>query len=275
MSLVIAIDGGGTKTQLLCATDQSQVLGEGLAGPASLAVSSPETAKTNIQAALTQAMSAVVPTEQVKAVVLGLAGVNTPEQIAFAKQLFEPIFEHFQLPPMQFTVVNDVEIALANGSTADNALALIAGTGSNCFGHNAQGKTAKVGGWDYLLSDEGSGYAVGLAALKVTAQSADGRLPHSTLQDLLFEHFAVDSLLGLSNKVYSPPLTKTQIAELCPLVQEAATHNDQAAMQIIHQAIDDWLSAVKAVITQLELQNVPADLVLAGSLTTVPFLLRV
>ena len=46
-------------------------------------------------------------------------------------------------------------------------VALIAGTGSVAFGRAADGRTIRCGGWGYLLGDEGSGYAIGRAALRL------------------------------------------------------------------------------------------------------------
>lgn len=271
MPVVIAIDGGGTKTHVLISSIDNQVLGEGSSGPASLAVSPPEIAKANVNEALGQALASLSLNEPIAVVAMGLAGVNTPTQINAAKELFKPLFTQFNIDDEHFILVNDVEIALANGSVAPDAIALIAGTGSNCWGHNQAGETAKAGGVDYLLSDEGSGYALGLAALKAATKSADGRLqPPSTLQALVFEHFGVQNLQELQDKIYHPPLTKTQVAELSPVVQTAKEQSDAMATGIINQAIADWMELVTAVAARLHLESQPTDLVLAGSLTTVP-----
>ena len=42
----------------------------------------------------------------------------------------------------------------------DEGIALIAGTGSVAWGRDRTGRSARAGGWGYLLGDEGSGYAV-------------------------------------------------------------------------------------------------------------------
>jgi len=52
---------------------------------------------------------------------------------------------------------------------------VLSGTGSCCYGRNVAGKTAKVGGWGHVLGDRGSGYEIGLRALKAVALEQDRR----------------------------------------------------------------------------------------------------
>src|SRR6185437_6227673 len=69
---------------------------------------------------------------------------------------------------------------------AQVGVALIAGTGSIAVGRNAAGVAARVGGWGHLLGEEGSGYAIGSAALNAAVRAADGRgEPTSLLQRIL------------------------------------------------------------------------------------------
>src|SRR5437899_818016 len=50
---------------------------------------------------------------------------------------------------------------------------VLSGTGSCCFGRTADGRTAKVGGWGHLLGDKGSGYEIGLRALRAVVYYFD------------------------------------------------------------------------------------------------------
>src|SRR6266568_8847155 len=50
---------------------------------------------------------------------------------------------------------------------------VLSGTGSCCFGKTANGRTAKVGGWGHILGDKGSGFEIGLRALKAVVYYFD------------------------------------------------------------------------------------------------------
>jgi len=72
------------------------------------------------------------------------------------------------------TASGDLDIALAAAEiderVGENNLAAIvvalSGTGSCFFGKNARGQHVKVGGWGNIVGDKGSGYEIGLRALK-------------------------------------------------------------------------------------------------------------
>ena len=72
-------------------------------------------------------------------------------------------------------VTNDAAILLAAGTPDGWGVALVSGTGSIAFGRAPDGRTARGGGWGYLLGDEGSAYALVLAGLQAVARAADGR----------------------------------------------------------------------------------------------------
>jgi N-acetylglucosamine kinase-like BadF-type ATPase len=205
-------------------------------------------------------------------VLLGLAGVDTPEDAEEAQREFAAVFETYKAATVE--VVGDVEIALASGSTADDAICLIAGTGSNCWGYNRAGQRAKASGMGQLLTDQGSGYELGMAALKMATKSFDGRIEHSLLQELVLQHFEVASFAELNNKIYEPFLTKPQIAELAHEVETAAQAHDHAAQTIIAQAVAEWLEMVKAVVAKLNLSATATDLVLVGGLTNLAVLYK-
>ena len=63
-------------------------------------------------------------------------------------------------------VTHDLEIALTGSGPQKTAVLVLSGTGSCCFGKTSDGRTAKMGGWGHILGDKGSGFEIGLRALK-------------------------------------------------------------------------------------------------------------
>lgn len=270
MNYFLAIDGGGTKTQVLCANENGEVVGEGLSGPTSLTVVNPGAAGFSLREAIRQATENLPPGFMIKKMVMGLAGIDTPEEVSRAHASFTQVLVGINVE--DFILVNDILIALRTGTNSSNAVAIISGTGSNCYGVNQSGQSAKTGGLDFILSDEGSGYALGAAVLKVASKSFDGRGPKSLLESMVNDYFGVDSIPEVKHHIYNPILTKMQMAGLAKLVFEAIEQNDQAAKAVLDQAVDELFLMAKVVIEKLNLQNQSADCVFSGKVLTADYL---
>ena len=103
----------------------------------------------------------------VSAVCVGAAGVDSPEQEERLRELVQD-----QVPGAVVQIVHDTRLILA-AAGVEHGIALIAGTGSVAWGRAADGWVARAGGWGYLLGDEGSGYWVGLQAVRHALAQTD------------------------------------------------------------------------------------------------------
>jgi N-acetylglucosamine kinase-like BadF-type ATPase len=269
MKYVLAVDGGGTKTEVACADMDGKLISSSISGPTSLAATNFENASLNFTAAITQIIQKLPSDAECQSIVLGLAGLDTEKEVQFAKHFFQQKLQTL-LPHSSLQVMNDIRFVLAAGSTQPNAVALISGTGSQCFGQNEAGETARVSGLDYLLSDQGSGYEIGRQVLRGATQSFDGRIPKSMLEQLVLNHFQVASFPELKETIYSPPLLKTQIAELAPLCFAALDQGDPLATAIINKIMEDLVVMVKTVIVRLHLEHSTAEVITSGSIIKLP-----
>ena len=211
----LAVDGGGTKTDVVCVDQNGAVVGKGSSGPTSLTVTTIGAASFNLIEAIRIAIETHPEITSFKKVVLGLAGVDTSEERDRAEEVFKRALSHYHFE--SFLLLNDSEIALANGSDSTNALILVSGTGSICYGKNSRGETARVAGMDYLLADQGSGYSIGRKVLLAAVKSYDGRGPKSLLETFVCEQFMVPSVSFLKQEIYNPDLTKSEVAALSRL----------------------------------------------------------
>lgn len=270
MNYFLAVDGGGTKTQVLCADENGQIVGEGISGPTSLAVTNAGAASFNLREALRQATEKIPANAQFLSAAMGLAGMDVESEQITAQNTLGPIFEPFKL--QKLVLVNDIVIALAGGTDSPDALALIAGTGSNCYGRSQDGLTAKTSGMDYLLTDQGSGYAIGRAVLRAAVKSFDGRTKKSLLEPFVCEHFRITTIAELKPKVYAPLLNKTEVAELAQVCLRAFDQGDEIAKSIFDYAINELALMASTVIDRLRLKEIPTDCVLAGSVTKIAYL---
>ncbi len=276
MNYYLGIDGGGTKTKFVMADELGHETEIIKVGPTSLVAVSQQQAQTNLELGLEKICSHLneddKEDDRVMMAVMGLASVDSDIEEEQAAKIFQPIFSKF--PVEQFAVLNDVVPALVNSTEQDNAIVLIAGTGSNCYGENDQGETAKAGGLDYLLTDQGSGYDIGLKVLRAAAKSYDGRGPKTILEEKLLKHFHVSEFVELKQKIYNPNLNKKQVAALAELLVEALAEKDEVAQMILEWESNELWLMVETVADELELREKKFELVLEGSVVQMPQMIK-
>jgi N-acetylmuramic acid 6-phosphate etherase len=265
--LVLGIDGGGTHTVALFAqycvgnAEKWTLLGRGEAGPSNVQAVGDERACRAVDEAVEKAFRAAgVSRRPVQAACLGLAGAGRPEEQERIRSWALRIGLAASIE-----VTADATLLLAAGTPQGWGVAVIAGTGSMALGRAPDGRTARAGGWGYLLGDEGSGYALALAALRAVARMADQRGPKTHLADRFMSHLGLKQPQELIGAIYGGGLTRTALAALAPMVFEAADIGDEIAGAIIHKGADQLAVAVAAVARQLKLAS-PFPLALAGGL---------
>ncbi len=257
---LLGIDGGGSKTVALLANADLHILGRGIAGPSNYQGIGADAACAALDAAIAAAFAdAHLAPQPVVALCLGLAGMDRPED----RELFAG-WAGRALPRARVTFVNDAELVLAAGTPAGWGVALICGTGSIAIGRDAAGRRVRAGGWGYLLGDEGSGYAIGLAALRAIMRAEDGRGPRTALTQAILAQWELPAPAALIPKVYREQLRPGEIATLAALVDAAAASGDEAAIEILSEAGLELALATGAVIRRLALPS-PAPCALAGS----------
>ena len=149
-------------------------------------------------------------------------------------------------------LVGDQVIALNGALEGRPGIALIAGTGSICFGKNAAGQFARSGGWGHLIGDEGSGYALGRDALTAVARAWDGWGERTLLSELLASELGLDDQKKIISYTYGGD--KSRIAALSRLVEQAAARDDHVALGIICANAVLMTRLVGTVAKQLELE---------------------
>jgi N-acetylglucosamine kinase-like BadF-type ATPase len=263
--LLLAIDGGGTKTQALLTDLEGQVLARGL-GPSSnfhsiglerfgkAITTAVEGALVHLSAPGQEGRSG-----RIAAACFGLAGVDGPDDEA---EISRWLRERAIAP--RFMVVNDAELILAGGTPDGWGVALISGTGSVCLGRAPNGRSARVGGWGALIGDEGSGYSIAVQALRAATRSADGRDEGGSLLQAALRHWSLKDPAALIGLVHAPETTPAEIAGLAPRVLDLAGRGDAHARRILEDATAQLAEHIRTVIRKLGLTRPP--LALGGGL---------
>lgn len=253
MRHVIGLDAGGTKTVGLLADEAGTVLRDARAGAANLTMQG----ELGIEKVIYQVIEALDPPAAVDAICLGIAGADRPASLELVRGVLGRLGFRRNV-----RVVSDAMIALAAGAPDAIGIVIVAGTGSVAFGRDGE-KTARAGGWGYLLGDEASAYWLGLAAVRQGIRGLDGRGPESTLYERIRRRLGVATPQDLADWFYTQAAPRTAVAELAGVVEEAAQEGDAGAEAILDLATDHLARAASAVAAKLAF---PGDypLILAG-----------
>jgi N-acetylglucosamine kinase-like BadF-type ATPase len=262
MRVYIGVDGGGTKTRTIILNSEGALLGDMITGGSNLNHYGWERFREIMEELFSTIRGTIPPEAEVAGIYCGLAGVDRPKMW---QQVYELIQE--QWPGVLVGLGHDAMPALVCASGKLEGVVLIGGTGAFAFGINETGKQGRVGGWGYLLGDEGSGYDIGRRALQSVMRRYDYRGPDTLLVKKVLEKYAIPSLDELVPIVYSKDFTRNRIAEVAKLVFDAADEGDETARQLLTQAADELYGLVDVLLKRLRFpEGQRISVVLTGGL---------
>jgi len=261
MMYVLAIDGGGTKTSAVLCDEHGNIYAKVVttrSNPTAMDLhyfeSTIHTIMQNLQQQNPQVFSAV------HSCFAGMAGVKELQ----AERTVEEILRQYVSKTAIISVDNDAIIALYAGTLGQAGIVQIAGTGAITMGFDQQKNFHRVGGWGYLFDDEGSGYDLGIQALKAIFQSYDGRGRATALTDAVLHYFAVANEPQLIECIYGEEHPRTVVAPLSKYVVAMANQGDEVAHKILEDACQKYYSAIKACYKQMIWGKEHVLVVLAG-----------
>ncbi|HEX6909550.1 MAG TPA: BadF/BadG/BcrA/BcrD ATPase family protein [Longimicrobium sp.] len=229
-TIFAGVDGGGTKSTLLLADAAGNELAR-VSGAAGLVdPRHPERSAGVIAQLLRMASAQAGLSAPPAALCAGLAGVgNEAERVAVERALAGAARE--------VCVVSDGEIALHGAFGGGPGVLLIAGTGSVAYGRGPDGRMDRCGGWGMYVGDEGSGYALGRAALAAALRSVDGREAETRLLPVLLDLLKLDGPRGIPP--WAGRAEKGEVAALARHVLDVAAGGDAVALRLVeHQAAE-------------------------------------
>ena len=247
----LGVDGGGTKTRAWLANASGEIVGRGGGASSNYRAVGAEAAFHALQHAIASACEkARIEPAHIRAACFGLAGADRSGERVMLEE-----FLHTLLPNARVQIVNDAALILAAGTPHGWGIGIISGTGSFIFGTAADGRTARAGGWGYLLGDEGSGYAIGLGALRAVARAADGRAPQTGLTEKILAQWNLNAASDLIARVYNMNDARIEIAALARVVDDVATDKDEIARAILQEAARELALGARVVADALKFEN--------------------
>ena len=145
-------------------------------------------------------------------------------------------------------VVGDHIIALDAAFRGGPGILQIAGTGTNTIGRAPDGAFESAGGWSSRLGDEGSGYWIGLHAIRRALNAYDRDEPTQILKKVgeIWGTPTLDQLINVGDGTPAP-----DFAALAPAINELAESGDAVAVGVLRQAAADLVANVLLVRSKL------------------------
>ncbi len=261
--LLLAVDGGGSKTLALIASlgenGEIHVLGRGRGGPSNLMLAGREQSLASLDQAIDKALTdAHRQGQNLDCAVLALAGSTSPN----VQRDVSDWAEKRRLSPC-VKIVHDADPVLAFGTEKGWGVALIVGTGSVAVGLDTAGNSVTKGGWGHWFGDKGSGFYLGYKALAAVAEASDDIGPETILSELVMEKLGTTDPRSILEEVSAGGDTRREVAALAPVVMNAADQHDSVAIRIIISAVTEAVKLVAAVTKTLEFDS-PYPLAVAG-----------
>jgi N-acetylglucosamine kinase-like BadF-type ATPase len=233
--IVLGVDAGGTKTSIIVAEGDAVVARA--TGPGAKMRSGKGLACATVIAEIARRALAERGRLRADVLVAGVAGAGRDSEREELRQGFRT--EDFA---DRIVVVGDTEIALAAAFQDRPGIVVTAGTGSMAVGRDPSGRLHRAGGYGWQMGDEGSGYAIGRAALGAVGRAADGRSPRTTLTELLLRATRSETMDRLVQ--WAAAAGAPEVAALAPQVFEAQKQNDTVANGIIDYAARELAALV-------------------------------
>jgi N-acetylglucosamine kinase-like BadF-type ATPase len=263
--MVLAVDGGNSKTDVALVDTAGEVLG---------AVRGPGTSHHHlgVPAAL-EALGALVAAARDDA---GLpAGGRPPAEVGVLclAGLDLPADDRAMGPAVagrgwarQVLLRNDVFAVLRAGSGRTWGVGVVLGAGINCAGVAPDGREVRFPALGELSGDWGGGRDVGVAAVGAALRGEDGRGPETTLTRLVPAHLGEPTALAAVEALFCGRVEWERVLELVPLVFGAAEAGDPVAAGIVERQVAEVVAMAGAAIRRLDLAGADVDVVCGGGL---------
>lgn len=226
MAYFLGIDAGGSHCRSRLIDLNGAVLGVGQTGPANARIGMERLFETLMDACQQAIRSAGLQAAELAAISagMGIAGISRP---GVREEL-----EALAFPFASVRYETDAVIANIGAHSGQDGATLVIGTGSIAQ-IRFEGKDFSIGGYGFPISDEGSGAALGLSAMRHALRALDGRTKPTPLSSAMTARFGHETSRAIAWMDQASP---RDYASFAPLVMDYAEANDEIARSIVEDA---------------------------------------
>jgi N-acetylglucosamine kinase-like BadF-type ATPase len=264
--VVLALDGGSTKTDAVLVAADGTVLGRSRVGPSNHQLVGVDGALDSLGAAI--------------AAVTDDAGINDPPfplcevGVYCLAGIDLPVDEQHLAPAIALRgwtatdlLRNDTFAVSRAGTTSSWGIGVVCGTGLNCAGLGPDGMSVRFPALAELSGDFAPGGSwLGVRALGLALRATDGRGEPSLLSARVPAHFEQSDAEAVLTAIYTGAIGYGRLFELARVLLEAAADGDAPARQAADTLADEVVTFVRAAITRLGVADLEVEVVLGGGI---------
>ncbi|WP_436851037.1 N-acetylglucosamine kinase [Streptomyces hokutonensis] len=261
--LLLAVDGGNSKTDVAVLTTDGTILGRARGGgfrPQAVGLDAAMDVLAALRAEAMAEAGAGADTV-VDGITAFLAGADLPHEV---KALREAVGARRWAVTQR--VDNDSYAVLRAGAGRPWGVGVVCGTGINCVGVAPDGRTTGFAALGRISGDWGGGIDMGTSALWHAARAEDGRGEPTALRAAVTGHFGLATVADVTAALHSGDLPALRLSELCPAVFAARDDGDQIATELVERLAAEIARMALTVLCRLQLTHLPdPEVVLGGS----------
>ncbi len=260
--MILAIDGGNSKTDVAVLTTEGEVLSAVRGGGFRPVADGVEAAVNAVADAVTRALEAAgltsswPVTDHVSAY---LANVDLPEE----EEEFHRVITACNWG-RNVRVGNDTFALLRTGVTQRWGVAVVCGAGINCAGIGPGGEVARFPSIGRVTGDWGGGHHLGEEALWHGVRAEDGRGPETGLSAAVATHFGAANAQEVGLALHFGEISEERLGELAPVLFAVAAGGDAVAGRLVERQADEVCALATVVLRRLDLLTAPVEVVLGG-----------
>ena len=180
-------------------------------------------------------------------ITIGITGLGSVEKI---EEYFLKAF-----PGSKLSIGTDVALAYRSEFKDGEGIYLYAGTGSIAVHITKAGEEINIGGWGYLLGDEGAGYWIGRAALRHLMTQIEELSSLDELSNAISQTIGGSDWPSIRQFVYSKD--RSAIAGLTPTVANCSSNGSKSAAVILDNAANHLAELALRMERRLKIVNMP------------------
>ncbi|MBX3087429.1 MAG: hypothetical protein KF742_02980 [Cryobacterium sp.] len=264
--LIVAVDGGNTKTDAIAITPEGDVFGWGQSGNSDIYARTEEQAASEVLKAIMLALDVhQVDWELISHITLRLAGIDWLEDAEF----WSDTLSNWGYRGSRSTE-NDGFAGIRLGSASGVGMAITAGTYSAIAARGHDGREFGLNMWSQHYM---GGYGLGESAYRAVILAELGMAPATSLSQSLPKYFKKDSVVDLLHLFSSRDGYRSNrvLADAASLVVAAAKDRDDVALEIIAEQVELFSRYSKLVASRVGLNSKnPATIVIGGAAGRAP-----
>ena len=261
MRYYIGVDGGGTKTAVCAASEDSSGFLSATTGSASWREHGIKTVICNIKEVIDG--FSLSDNGSIAGITMGIPCFGESDK--GDRKLEKAIGMEF--PGIPVYITNDVEVGWAGSLGLSPGISVVSGTGSIAFGKDESGNTARCGGWSEYFSDEGSCYRIGRSVMEVFSKQSDGRIPRDALYIIVREDLNLKNDVEFIDLMHGKYIkNREKVASLQLIAQKAALAGSPCANTLYDEAADELCLLVTTIEKKLSFKQHPFIVSYSGGL---------